>query len=55
MKTTAEYVKEALDALQSMTPQDKADFAKEVSRGFNDEINESNRFNQRPRIAHELL
>ena len=36
--TTAEYVKNALETLAAMSNKEKLDFAREVSKGFDDEI-----------------
>ena len=37
--TTAQYVKIALESLDAMTEKEKLEFSREVSNGFNAEIN----------------
>jgi len=42
-KTTAEYATEALKLLAAMTPEQKKFCAREIGKGFNDEMKRVNR------------
>jgi len=41
-KTTAEYAREALARLDAMTPEEKKTCAREIGKGFSDEVKRVN-------------